>query len=169
MESAMKTSTTATMAPLFAVALLLVALPCAAAQMGTTTGCPGGASAASAPCGARAASPASGPHVHGASAPRMGMAMGNGTGNGNGNGMGMGGGMGMGNGMGMGGTAMSLMTPDERAEHQRRMNSFKSFEECRAYVDDLHRKLATRARERGVAMPAEPPHDPCADLPRLKH
>jgi hypothetical protein len=167
MESAMKPSITATMAPLFAVALLVVALPCAAAQMGTPSGCPGGASAASAPCGARAASPASGPHAHGASAPRMGMAMGNGMDNG----MGMGGGQGMGNGlgMGMGGTAMSLMTPDERAEHQRRMSSFKSFEECRAYVDDLHRKLAARARERGVAMPAEPPHDPCADLPRLKH
>jgi hypothetical protein len=84
-------------------------------------------------------------------------------------GMGMGQGAGMGQGMGMAGPApMSLMTPDERAEHQRRMSSFKSFEECRAYVDDLHKKMAVRAKERGVAMPTAPARDPCAGLPRLK-
>jgi hypothetical protein len=63
---------------------------------------------------------------------------------------------------------MSLLTPSEMDEHRRRMGTFKSYEECHAYIDDLRTKLTARARERGQAAPSMPPRDPCADLPRLK-
>jgi hypothetical protein len=63
---------------------------------------------------------------------------------------------------------MSLLTPAEMDEHRRRMGTFKSYEECHAYIDDLHGKLAARAKARGQAAPTMPARDPCADLPRLK-
>jgi hypothetical protein len=63
---------------------------------------------------------------------------------------------------------MSLLTPAEMDEHRRRMGTFKSYEECHAYIDDLRGKLAARAKARGQAAPTMPARDPCSDLPRLK-
>lgn len=84
-------------------------------------------------------------------------------------------GQGMGPGPHMGGGGMrggpgttmgwSLMTPEERREHQAKMMSMKSGKECRAYVEQHHRQMAERAKQRGGSMPPAPMHDPCAGLP----
>lgn len=43
-----------------------------------------------------------------------------------------------------------FMTPDERIEHQRRMRSFESYEECRSYQAEHHALMAERALRKGV-------------------
>ena len=43
-----------------------------------------------------------------------------------------------------------FMTPNERIEHQRRMRSFSSYEDCKAYQAEHHARLAERARRAGV-------------------
>lgn len=45
-----------------------------------------------------------------------------------------------------------LMNPEERIEHQRRMRSFNSYEECRAYQAAHHARMAERARQAGVVL-----------------
>jgi hypothetical protein len=45
-----------------------------------------------------------------------------------------------------------FMTPEERVEHQRRMRSFESYEECKAYQAQHHALMAERARQSGVAL-----------------
>ncbi|OGS94970.1 MAG: hypothetical protein A3H31_04685 [Gallionellales bacterium RIFCSPLOWO2_02_FULL_57_47] len=45
-----------------------------------------------------------------------------------------------------------LMTPDERMEHQRRMRSFESYEECSAYQTGHHARMAERALREGVVL-----------------
>ena len=45
-----------------------------------------------------------------------------------------------------------FMTPDERIEHQRRMRSFKTYEECSAYQSEHHARMAERARQGGVIL-----------------
>ncbi|WP_442809134.1 hypothetical protein [Trinickia soli] len=40
-----------------------------------------------------------------------------------------------------------FMTPEEREEHQRRMRSFTSYEECKAYQAEHHALMAERARK----------------------
>ena len=45
-----------------------------------------------------------------------------------------------------------FMTPDERIEHQRRMRSFESYEECRAYQAEHHALMAERALREGVTL-----------------
>lgn len=45
-----------------------------------------------------------------------------------------------------------FMTPKERVEHQRRMRSFSSYEECKAYQAEHHASMAERARQSGVAL-----------------
>lgn len=92
-----------------------------------------------------------GPAASGASAPRMGM------------GMGM---MGRGR-LGPDNTAgWAMMTPAERDAHRERMASFKNESDCRAYLDEHHKTMADRAKERGRTMPAKPRRDACAGLPR---
>lgn len=49
-----------------------------------------------------------------------------------------------------------LMTPEERAEHRRQMRSFATVEERDAYRREHHKRMAERAKERGVTLP-EPP------------
>jgi hypothetical protein len=44
------------------------------------------------------------------------------------------------------------MTPDERIEHQRRMRSFETYEECKAYQAGHHAQMAERARQQGVEL-----------------
>lgn len=44
------------------------------------------------------------------------------------------------------------MTPDERIEHQRRMRSFRTYEECKAYQAGHHVELTRRALQQGVEL-----------------
>lgn len=81
----------------------------------------------------------------------------------------------MGRGRGRGGMGMragaqntygwSMMTPEERQTHMTRMRGFTSRKDCEAYVAQHHQQMVERAKQRGVAMPAEPPRNPCAGLP----
>lgn len=45
-----------------------------------------------------------------------------------------------------------FMTPDERIEHQRRMRSFESYEECKSYQAEHHARMAERALRQGVVL-----------------
>lgn len=85
-------------------------------------------------------------------------------------GMGQGGGPGMGRmaggGPGAGWRADSgntpgfaLMTEQERLEHQNRLRSMNSYEECTAYVSEHRVQMATRAQERGTTLRAY--RNPC--------
>ncbi len=47
-----------------------------------------------------------------------------------------------------------LMTPQERIDHQARIRSFRTLEECRAYQQEHHPLMEQRARQRGVALPS---------------
>jgi len=46
-------------------------------------------------------------------------------------------------------TGWSFMTPDERVEHQRVMRGFRTYEECRAYQEAHHTRMAARAKQAG--------------------
>jgi hypothetical protein len=48
----------------------------------------------------------------------------------------------------------SLMTPAERAEHQAKMRSFKTYDECIAYTTEHHKMMEERAKEKNVTLPA---------------
>lgn len=45
-----------------------------------------------------------------------------------------------------------FMTPDERIEHQRRMRSFSSYEDCKTYQAEHHARMAERARQSDVVL-----------------
>lgn len=46
-----------------------------------------------------------------------------------------------------------LMTPDERAEHQAKLRSFTEYTACKEYVDEHHKKMEERAKEKGITVP----------------
>jgi hypothetical protein len=88
-------------------------------------------------------------------------------------GMGMGSGMGAGMGIGRGHMAQwgmdytpgwSMMTRAERNEHREHMRAFKTYEECTAYRDQVHDKMAARIKEKGGKPLAQPRRDACAGL-----
>ncbi|MEW6707074.1 MAG: hypothetical protein AB1430_19680 [Pseudomonadota bacterium] len=58
----------------------------------------------------------------------------------------------------------AMMSAEERNAHRQQMGAFKSYEECKAYMDQHHDDMAARAKERGIAMPAKPRRDACAGL-----
>lgn len=60
----------------------------------------------------------------------------------------------------------ALMTQQERNEHRDRMRSMKTYEECKAYVEQNHEQMAARAKERGGKVLAQPRRDACAGLRR---
>lgn len=95
---------------------------------------------------------ASGPGP-GASTPRMGMGPGGGRGP-----------------MGRWGSdntpGWSMMTPQERTEHQTRMRSMTSYDECKSYQAQHHEQMIARAKERGAKPLPAPRRDPCAGLKR---
>mgnify|MGYP003341723228 FL=1 len=103
-------------------------------------------------------------------APGMGAGPGAGMGQGPGAGMGRRGG---GPGGGQGGGRMqfdatntpgwALMTPQERTEHQAKMRSMKTRDECNAYMVEHKVQIATRAAERNVQL-RTPRRDPCATM-----
>jgi hypothetical protein len=81
----------------------------------------------------------------------------------------MGGGMGMGGGMNRCASAENtygwvMMTPQEREEHQKKMMDLKSQGECKGYMGQHHQRMADRAKQRGGAMPGQPPRDMCEGL-----
>lgn len=45
-----------------------------------------------------------------------------------------------------------FMNPDERIEHQRRMRSFDTYEECKTYQAEHHARMAERALREGVIL-----------------
>lgn len=57
-----------------------------------------------------------------------------------------------------------MMSTQERNEHRDKMRSFQTYDECKAYRDQHHEQMLARAKERGVAMPAQPRRDACAGL-----
>jgi len=50
-----------------------------------------------------------------------------------------------------------LMTTAERNDYRERIRSMKTEQEREAYRLEHHKQMQERARERGVALPAEPP------------
>ena len=46
-------------------------------------------------------------------------------------------------------TGWYLMTPEERIEHQARIRSFRTYDECHAYQVEHHQLMEARAREQG--------------------
>ena len=81
---------------------------------------------------------------------------------------------GMGMGPGAGGRAArwgsdvtpgwSLMNATERNEHQVRMRSMKTYDECKTYQQQHHEQMAARAKERGGKALGQPRRDGCAGL-----
>lgn len=53
-----------------------------------------------------------------------------------------------------------LMTPDERKAYVTRLQSMKSFDECKGYMQAHYLELDKRAKERSVVLPAIQ-GDPC--------
>ena len=47
-----------------------------------------------------------------------------------------------------------VMTPEERTEHQNKMRSFKTYDECKAYQQEHHAQMEARAKEKGLTLPA---------------
>jgi hypothetical protein len=106
-----------------------------------------------------------------ASSPKAGMPCTNATASapcmGTGKGMGTGMGMGKGSG-GMAGAnythGWSMMTPQERSEHQARMQGMSSAAECRAYRDEHHAQMSERAKAQGGQPLPKPRNDACAGM-----
>ena len=59
----------------------------------------------------------------------------------------------------------SFMSPEERVEHQARIRSFKTWDECHNYRLEHHRLMEARARERGMSL-APSRRDICEHLRR---
>lgn len=76
-----------------------------------------------------------------------------------------GGGMGPGHMMGRWGPdhtpGWSLMTEQERLQHQERLRAAKTADECRAEMERHRAQMAERAKERGQTLPT-PRRDACA-------
>jgi len=53
-----------------------------------------------------------------------------------------------------------LMTPDERKAHVTRLQTMKSFDECRGYMAAHYLELDKRAKEKGASLPPVQ-GDPC--------
>lgn len=58
----------------------------------------------------------------------------------------------------------SMMSEAERKEHREHMQGFKTYEECKAYMDKHHEDMAARAKERGGKPLSQPRRDACAGL-----
>lgn len=58
----------------------------------------------------------------------------------------------------------SMMSEAERKEHREHMQAFKTYEECRAYMEKHHEQMASRVKERGGKPLAQPRRDACNGL-----
>ena len=56
------------------------------------------------------------------------------------------------------------MTWKERYAHRKHMRSFKSYDECRSYLDQHHQQMAERAQQKGKGPLADAKQDGCAGL-----
>ncbi len=75
------------------------------------------------------------------------------------------GGMGPGARWGQGYTfGWSMMSEAERQQHRDRLATLQTYDECRRTMDQHHDEMVARAKERGIAMPAQPRRDACAGL-----
>lgn len=48
----------------------------------------------------------------------------------------------------------SFMTQEERASHRDKMMSLKTYDECKAYLDEHHALMEQRAKEKGKTLPS---------------
>jgi hypothetical protein len=62
----------------------------------------------------------------------------------------------------------SLMSAEERRAHADKMRSMKDYESCKAYLDQHHEGMKTRATQLGQPQPPQPRRDACAPLKRAK-
>jgi len=46
-----------------------------------------------------------------------------------------------------------LMTPQERTEHQTKLRSFTEYNACQEYVNEHHKQMEERAKEKGITTP----------------
>jgi len=46
----------------------------------------------------------------------------------------------------------TMMTPEERTEHQNKMRSIKTYDECTAYQEEHHKLMEERAKEKGIPL-----------------
>lgn len=60
----------------------------------------------------------------------------------------------------------SMMTATERQEHQAKMKSMTTYDECKGYMDQHHQQMVARAKEKGGSAPAQSRRDACAGLKR---
>jgi hypothetical protein len=60
----------------------------------------------------------------------------------------------------------SMMTPQERDAHQRKMMATTDAVQCRATMSEHHAQMAARAKQLGQPMPPQPRNDPCAGMKR---
>ena len=51
-------------------------------------------------------------------------------------------------------TGWSLMTPEERAVHQNKMRAVTTYDECKTLLEENHKAMEVRAKEKGVKLPA---------------
>lgn len=65
-------------------------------------------------------------------------------------------------------TGWSMMTPAERQAHRDALANFKSYDECKAYVDKHHQEMVSRAQAQSRPVPVRPRRDPCAPLKAAK-
>ncbi|MGL6350867.1 MAG: hypothetical protein ACRC2U_13710 [Aeromonas sp.] len=60
-----------------------------------------------------------------------------------------------------------LMTPAERDEHRKKMREVKTYDECRKIMDEHHKFMSERAKEKGATAPLpQPRRDGCKGLPK---
>lgn len=53
-----------------------------------------------------------------------------------------------------------MLTPEERKQHMQKMRSLKNVDECKAYIDEHHKLIESRAKEKNQPMP-HMKGDPC--------
>ncbi|MEO1765755.1 hypothetical protein [Thiobacter aerophilum] len=54
----------------------------------------------------------------------------------------------------------TLMSAEERAEHQKKMLAAKTYDECKAIQEEHHKAMEARAKEKGVTLNA-PRYNAC--------
>jgi hypothetical protein len=54
-----------------------------------------------------------------------------------------------------------MMTPEERGAHQDKMRGFRTPADCEAYMQEHHRLMQERARQRGQGLPWDGPRPHC--------
>lgn len=57
-----------------------------------------------------------------------------------------------------------LMSEAERNEHREQMQRMKTYDACKAYLDQHHARMAVRVAERKITPPGHPGNDACAPL-----